>query len=194
VSDAAGNAAEEVLRTVTVEDNCPEEGEPEEGEGEPTEGEPNEGEPTEGEPTEGEPTEGEPTEGEPTEGEPTEGEPTEGEPTEGEMSIEDLAATLLEQLENADANGDGQLGFGEASSAVPELQQTQFDAIDTDGDGQLSREELVAASGGEPEGGCCARCNKSKSPAETIKHFMGDWLLLGLSLMLLLAWSTYRRQ
>lgn len=82
------------------------------------------------------------------------------------MSIGAIAGALLEQLENADVNGDG----------------------------QLTREELVAASGGDPEGGCCARCNKSKSPDETIKHFMGDWLLLGLSLMLLLAWSNARHR
>ena len=74
VSDAAGNAAEEASRTVTVEDNCSTEGE---------------GESEEGEPTEGETTEGETAEGEPTEGETVEGESVEGEPTEGETSIED---------------------------------------------------------------------------------------------------------
>ena len=101
---------------------------------------------------------------------------------------------LLDQLENADANGDGELSYEEAVTAVAELQQTQFDAIDNDGSGTLSRDELLIASGGEAESGCCAKCNKSKSPVETVKHFLADWLLLGLSLMLLLSWSNARRR
>ena len=87
------------------------------------------------------------------------------------------------------------MSFEEAVAAVAELLQTQFDAIDANGDGMLSRDELIEASGGEPESGCCARCNKSKmTPAETVKQFIGDWLLLGLSLMLLLTWSSYRKR
>jgi predicted outer membrane repeat protein len=128
----------------------PVEGEPVEGEpveGEPVEGEPVEGEPVEGEPVEGEPVEGEPVEGEPVEGEPVEGEPAEGEPVEGEPTPNDTAENLINQFEQGDANGDGLISIEEASILMLDLSQDTFAALDLDGDGFLSRAELLAELG-----------------------------------------------
>ena len=152
-TDSAGNVAVTVMRTVTVLDNCPVEGEgegePVEGEGEPVEGEgepvEGEGEPVEGE---GEPVEGEGElvegegevvegEGEPVEGE---GEPVEGEgePVEGEGEP-DIQGDLFDGL---DTDDDGRLTYDEAQTIIPGLTQEQFVALDTNKDGLLDACEL----------------------------------------------------
>jgi len=155
------------------------EGEPTEDEGESAEGEPTEGE-EEGEPTE---DEGESAEGEPTEGE-EEGEPTEGESLEGEgesiLTLEEIMQILLDAFDAADTNGDGKLSYEEALAIIAGLTQEQFNAIDTDGDGFLSLEEL----GCERRCGCCKCTNKAKID---IKRYIGDWLLVGLSLLVLIS-------
>jgi len=173
----------------------PVEGEPVEGEpveGEPVEGEPVEGEPVEGEPVEGEPVEGEPVEGEPVEGEPVEGEPVEGEPVEGEGepgTTEEIAAGLLEQFDTADADGDGALSFNEVRAIYPGLTEDQFAALDTDGDGFLTRDELNAIL---DEGCGCKGCNKGD--AKSINDLLGDWLLIGLSLMVMLSLTSMKKR
>jgi len=189
------------------------EGEPVEGEqeGEPVEGEPSEGE-GEGEPLEGEQIEGEGEsvegEGEQVEGEP-EGEPNEGEgelvegegePEEGEhvpQTTEEIAETLLEQFDTADTNHDGQLSATEVLDVLPSATSRQFDEMDRDGDDLISRDELSALL--QPEGepaegegeselpddthnGCCSKGCTSEGKAG---KYLGDWLLVGLSLLTL---------
>jgi hypothetical protein len=170
----------------------PAEGEPVEGEpveGEPVEGEPVEGEPVEGEPVEGEPVEGEPVEGEPAEGEPAEGEPAEGEPAEGETgTTEEIATELLDEFDNADADDDGTLTFNEVR-AVMGLTQAQFDALDTNSDGSLTKDELNAIL---DEGCGCKGCNKGD--AKSLGDLLGDWLLIGLSLIVLLGFANTQKQ
>ncbi len=187
------------------------EGESVEGEGEPIEGEPSEGEGDgEGEPLEGEPIEGEgesvegegeSVEGEP-EGEPNEGEDEpvegEGEPEEGEhvpQTTEEIAETLLEQFDTADTDHDGQLSAAEVLDVLPNVTSRQFNEMDTDRNGIISREELSAVlqPEGEPaegegeselpddtQNGCC---NKGCSPDNNPGKYLGDWLLVGFSLL-----------
>jgi len=161
-----------------------------EGEGEPegeVEGEV-EGE-LEGE-VEGEPAEGEPVEGEPVEGEPVEGEPVEGEPVEGETgTTEEIAADLLDQFDNADGNGDGALTYNEVRAVMPGLTEDQFAALDTNSDGSLTEDELNAIL---DEGCGCKGCNKGD--AKSVKDLLGDWLLIGLSLMVMLSLTGIQKR
>jgi hypothetical protein len=198
---------------------------PAEGEGEtPAEGEgetPAEGEgetPAEGEgeaPAEGEgetPAEGEgeaPAEGEgetPAEGEgeaPAEGEgeaPAEGEgeaPTEGETGNvpDEIVDALRDGFAEGDTDGDGALSLEEAQELVPDVEESDFTALDTNGDGLVTESELVAASDDASAGGICGG---SKKQGDWRKQ-LGDWmgLLVGLSALLLARRShalTYRKK
>jgi formylglycine-generating enzyme required for sulfatase activity len=139
----------------------------------------------EGEPVEGEPTEGETAEGE---GEPTEGESTEGEATEGEsLTLEEIMQMLLDAFDAADTNGDGKLSYEEALAIITGLTRDQFNALDTNGDGFLSLEEL----GGEDGCGCCKRTPNTKID---IKRYIGDWLLVGLSLLVLISLANKQKR
>jgi hypothetical protein len=165
------------------------EGEPIEGEGEPIEGE---GEPIEGE---GEPVEGEPVEGEPVEGEPVEdeGEIVEGEPVEGEgepLTPDEIMQILLDAFDAADTNGDGKLSYEEALAIITGLIRDQFNAFDTDGDGFLSIEEL----GGEEEGDGCGCCKRTGDNKDLFRRYLGDWLLVGLSLLVLISLANRQKR
>jgi len=176
----------------------PVEGESTEGEGEPVEGESIEGEVVEGEgeSVEGETIEGEPAEGEIVEGEgePIEGEPVEGEIAEGELlTLEEIADALEEAFDDLDLNNDGLLSFEEVRALFPYLQQQDFDALDLNGDGFLSLAELqgkveVCKCG-------CGRicCRTVEEPADASKRMLGDWMLIGLSLLVLLALAETRK-
>ncbi len=173
------------------------EGEGEAAEGEPVEGE-SEGEAAEGEPVEGE-SEGEAAEGEPVEGELTEGEVVEGEPREGERQegeptpLQDIAALLLDAFDDAVMAEDGKLRFEEARTIWPSLTREQFDALDLNGDGYLTRDELVEIIAGDDDNddfmcGCNGHIEKG------LMGWFGDWLLLGLSIMVLLAMHGWKRR
>ncbi|EKE45832.1 hypothetical protein OCGS_0058 [Oceaniovalibus guishaninsula JLT2003] len=56
-----------------------------------------------------------------------------------------VSATALSAQGMMDTDGDGQVTFGEASAAMPDLTEENFVAIDTDGDGVLSADEVSAA-------------------------------------------------
>jgi large repetitive protein len=171
----------------------PVEGEPVEGEpveGEPVEGEPVEGEPVEGEPVEGEPVEGEPIEGEPVEGEPVEGEPVEGEPAEGEPgTLEELADSLLDQFDSVDADGDGRLTYGEVQAVLANLTSEQFAALDTDGNGTLDEAELRNIT--KKKCGC-GNCRENN--VKSINDMLSDWLLIGLSLLVLISVTAIHKR
>ena len=57
-----------------------------------------------------------------------------------------------------DANGDGNLSFKEAIAGIPALTQAVFDALDTNGDGYLSPDELGVDAGSD-----CAGCRGARS-------------------------------
>ena len=158
------------------------------------------------EPVEGEgemPAEGEgetPAEGEgemPAEGEgetPAEGEgetPVEGEiQTEGETPTEEIAEDLLDMFDTTDTNEDGSLSFEEARRVMAGLTQDHFEAMDANGDTYLSRDELLDSAGMDEGCGCCKTNSATK---ENVKRYIGDLLLVGLSLLVLASFTRKQR-
>jgi hypothetical protein len=123
------------------------------------------------------------------EDEPVEGEdePAEGEQPggEGEPDFSVVAETLLQQFEDGDTNSDGLLSYDEALVVFPEITRAQFDEFDANKDGQLSKEELESYLK-EAGNGCFQGCRKDKRPADTVKRMFSDWLLVGMTLLILL--------
>ncbi len=82
---------------------------------------------------------------------------------EGEQDLVELAAQLLDDFEDADADDDNALSLDEAQDAMPELTAEEFALLDDDSDGLLVEAELWQAAeveegdagipeDGEPEG------------------------------------------
>ena len=65
---------------------------------------------------------------------------------------------------------------------------------ESEGEGEDEGEGETPAD--DDEGGCCrfVGCVSDKSAPEAIKHMLGDWLLLGLSLLMLLSFSRITTQ
>jgi hypothetical protein len=71
------------------------------------------------------------------------------------------------------------------------LTPQQFVELDKDGDGSLSQEELLAVIAGEDDRcGCCRRTNNAK---DIFQRYLGDWLLVGLSLLVMMALINKRQ-
>ena len=118
-------------------------------------------------------------EGEP----PVEGETIEGESPEGEaLDLNEVAEELLERFDELDVNEDGLLSYEEVLAAFGALSEEQFGKLDGDNNGFLSREELDAFL--NPPA-CCGCGAKRFEPG----GIFGDWLLLGLSILVLLAFT-----
>lgn len=101
-----------------------------------------------------------------------------------------MAEFLLQEFNNTDANADGLISFEEAQSILPGVNQSQFNEIDKDGDGMLSKEELEAFL--KKKCGCGG--GKSLSPAEQVKRLVSDWLLIGLSMLVLLGFAGAQKR
>jgi len=56
-----------------------------------------------------------------------------------------LTAALAAEDMMMDADGDGLISYAEAVAAYPELSEAEFQALDTDANGGLDMDELVAA-------------------------------------------------
>ena len=161
------------------------EGEMEEGEGETNEGEEMEGESIEGE-IEGEMEEGEGEEeinegeGEVEEGETIEGE---GESTEGE-TYEGEGEALEGETEGESEEGEEEVteGEGEGEILEGEIHESEKEGETEEGESFEGEEEAPD----ESETGCCV---KGCTPKTTIKHLIGDWLLVGLSLLILMCYK-----
>lgn len=113
----------------------------------------------------------------------------EGETVEGEgeqATTEEIAQNLLDTFEAADTNRDGSLSFEEAQLVMTNLTQEQFDAMDINGDNYLSREELLDVLGMDEGCGCC---KKNFDTRKSIQRYIGDFLLLGLSLLILASFA-----
>jgi len=109
---------------------------------------------------------------------------------EGEFeTLEDIAAFLLDNFDVIDMDGDGLLNYEEALGAVADLTRDQFGLLDANGDGLLTREELEAFLA-DDRCGCCGRASNGK---DNLKRHLGDWLLVGLSLLALLTLSSAMR-
>lgn len=97
---------------------------------------------------------------------------------EGEAYImRHIGEELLDRFETADINGDSRLSYEEAV-AVIEISREQFNVIDINDDALLCIEEI---GGEECSGHCCRTCD----PKKDMKHYVGDWLLIGLSMLIL---------
>lgn len=120
---------------------------------------------------------------------------TEGEPTEQEPETrEEIAAVLLEQFDSLDTVDDGLASIDEVLAILPSLTIQQFNELDANGDSYISRDELLAITEGEKEEctGCRAYlgcCEEEVSEKNRRQHHLGDWLLLGISLLALMRFS-----
>ncbi len=96
---------------------------------------------------------------------------------------------MLDEFDNADTDNDGALTLDEVRSVMPGLTEEQFTALDTDGDGFLTQAELNAIL---DEGCGCKGCNKGD--AKSLGDLLGDWLLIGLSLIVLLGFASTQKR
>ncbi len=122
----------------------------------------------------------------------TEGETTEGEPE----TLEEIAEVLLEQFDTLEVDENGLASYEQVQTILPNLTEQQFNDLDKDGDGYLSRAELLATTEGDEEEctGCraCMGCCKSETGVKTLQRHLGDWLLVGLSLLVLIQIANRR--
>ena len=102
-------------------------------------------------------------------------------PCEGPPPTEGALRSLLTQTFDAvDGNGDNQISYSEALASLPGLTQEVFSRVDSDGDDQVSRAEAGLDQGG----GGCAGCNGGKGSftIDKMKKAFGNLFLAGLGL------------
>ncbi len=100
----------------------------------------------------------------------------------------ELRNLLTATFDAVDSNGDSQISLAEALAALPDLPETVFNAVDTDGNGQISLTEAGLNVGG------CAGCSGGKGAftPDGMKKALSDLFLGGLSLMALSAIGRHR--
>ncbi len=96
--------------------------------------------------------------------------------------VADARGTLADDFNDADADDSDTLTLTEAQTVMPSLSQVMFNALDTDHNGVLGREEL-GADNGCGCGGCS--CERSSLTLGGLKQRLGDLFLGGLALALL---------
>jgi hypothetical protein len=96
---------------------------------------------------------------------------------EGEVDSTTARDQLSTNFDASDTDNDGQLSYEEALAATPTLSQDTFDDLDANNDGLLSPEEVEPDTGG---GGICGGGKKDW------RKSLGDWLWLGVGLVALL--------
>ena len=106
---------------------------------------------------------------------------------------QEIAEDLLDQFDQTDTNDDGAISFVEASAIMPSLTQQQFAELDKDGNGFLSQEELLEVIDGEECTGCRACLGCCKTEGKTWQQYLGDWLLVGLSLLVMMSFVNRRK-
>ncbi len=96
--------------------------------------------------------------------------------------VADARDALADGFNDADADDSDSLTLTEAQTVMPSLSQVMFNALDTDYNGVLGREEL-GADNGCGCGGCS--CERSSLTLGGLKQRLGDLFLGGLALALL---------
>jgi major membrane immunogen (membrane-anchored lipoprotein) len=104
-----------------------------------------------------------------------------------EPAVTVQAQALLDGFGPADGDSNGSLSLGEARTVRPYLSDATFAALDANGDGGITQAELDAYLNPGPGG--CDGClgGKGAFPWADWKRFLGDLMLLGVSLAVLLA-------
>jgi len=95
------------------------------------------------------------------------------------LAISEIALDLLNGFDDTDVVNDGRLSSADAMVGFSALTESEFDAIDADNDGFLTRSKMMALadSGGR---GCVMTSGKS------LESIIGDLLLpLGLAVLVL---------
>jgi hypothetical protein len=110
--------------------------------------------------------------------------------TEVPLSAGHFRTWLRDGFASADANGDGALSRDEVEVVLPGMPPAVFDAVDTDGNGELSREEagLTTNDGGGGGGICCG------TGAKSLWESLGDLMLVALLAVALLTMRTATAQ
>lgn len=104
------------------------------------------------------------------------------------------AEALRDGFTQADQDASGALSFEEASAFVPGISQTQFNALDADGDGAVTLAELNAYIEANTSG-CGCNCSKAAAfSKDWFKRSLGDLFLAGLSLFILAASAKLGRR
>lgn len=121
----------------------------------------------------------------------------EGEPVEEEgepETTEEIVEVLINEFNDADTNGDNRLTYTEARGIVQGLTNAQFFEYDIDNDGYLEQDELEEIlAGPSKKCGIFAGCDKAKTSSEMVGKFLGDWLLVGISLIVLASISSMKK-
>lgn len=111
----------------------------------------------------------------------------------GPETLEEIAEYLLQRFGELDANNDGTMSLAEAQEALSDLTPNEFGLLDDNLDSNVTRDELQAVIDGIGESGCCSSTGKSVSLTERVKGYLGDWLLVGLTLLALASLSGYNK-
>ncbi len=122
---------------------------------------------------------------------PIEGEtPSEGEVSgEGEVPAEGEGETLVEGEGELIPEGEGEIMEGEGeipSEGEGESIEGEGEVI-PEGEGEIQNE----GEGEGTTGGCCSSTNKTLSPKDLFNRTLGDWLVIGMTLMALTALTYF---
>jgi len=113
---------------------------------------------------------------------------------EGEVSppanAEEAAQLLTDIFNTADADHSGGISETEATTAVPGLTHELFVALDIDGNGQVTQQELNDTLATNSCLGC--NCSKSTFTVDGLRRHWADFLALGLVLVGLIAFRGYK--
>ncbi|HPO15981.1 MAG TPA: hypothetical protein PLI09_21265 [Candidatus Hydrogenedentes bacterium] len=104
--------------------------------------------------------------------------------------IRETAQRLLGSFYSLDTNADSALSILEARVLIPDLKPCMFNLLDRNNDGKLSLDELEMAAS---HGICGCNCQKNAIQHFDIRKALGDLLLFGISVLILMPWSAFRR-
>ena len=109
-------------------------------------------------------------------------------------TLAEIAQDLFDGFAAGDTNNDDRLSLAEATGIRPSLTAAQFEAIDTNGDGFITMEELIAAGAVAPPVGpsCCDPAKRFKF--SDLGDYLGDLVLLFMALGALAGMGRFTRK